>query len=144
MNWPHRKPEKPGLGGWWQIDWQVVSHDVWVPSGSLDGKLIHLEPLGCVGGPIKLLNSRWLEVQGPTNSLQVLGERLDYSCIMPSFGRTLLVRLVINKSIVIIIPFFTLLLFKMLALLALVLAFGHIPLVEWVSYPGSKKQNRSL
>jgi hypothetical protein len=48
---------------------------------------------------------------------------------MPSFGRMLSVRLVINKSIVIIIPFFTLLLFKTLALLALVLAFGHIPLV---------------
>jgi hypothetical protein len=117
MNWPHGKLKEPGTDGWWQIDWQVVSHDVWVPIGGLDGELIHHEPLGWVGGPIILLNSWWLKVQGPTDSLQVLGECLDSSCIMPSFRRALSVRLVIIGTIVIIAPHFALLLLKTLTLL---------------------------
>jgi hypothetical protein len=40
---------------------------------------------------------------------------------MPSFGRTMSVRLVIIGSIVIIVPFFALLLFKMLMLMTLIL-----------------------
>jgi hypothetical protein len=52
------------------------------------------------------------------DSLQVLGECLDSSCITPSFGRTLSVRLVIIGTIVVIVPFFALLLLKMFALLA--------------------------
>jgi hypothetical protein len=46
-----------------------------------------------------------------------MGKSLDSSCIMPSFGRTLLVRLVIIGTIVVIVPFFTPLLFKALVLL---------------------------
>jgi hypothetical protein len=50
--------------------------------------------------------------------LQVVGKNLDSFCIMPPFGRTLSVRLVIIGIIVVIVPFFTLLLFKALAHLA--------------------------
>jgi hypothetical protein len=46
-----------------------------------------------------------------------MGKSLDSSCIMPSFGRTLSVRLVIIGTIVVIVPFFTPLLFKALVLL---------------------------
>jgi hypothetical protein len=46
-----------------------------------------------------------------------MGKSLDSSCIMPSFRRTLLVRLVIIGTIVVIVPFFTPLLFKALVLL---------------------------
>jgi hypothetical protein len=42
-----------------------------------DGELVHLEPLGWVGGPIVLLNPQRLEVQGSTDPLQVMRERLD-------------------------------------------------------------------
>jgi hypothetical protein len=41
----------------------------------------------------------------------------DSSCIAPSFRRALLVRLVIIDTIIVIIPLFTSLLFKALALL---------------------------
>jgi hypothetical protein len=51
--------------------------------------------------------------------LQVVGKSLDSSCIVNSFGR-LLVRLVIIGIVVVIVPFFTLLLFKALTLLMLV------------------------
>jgi hypothetical protein len=49
--------------------------------------------------------------------LQVVGKGLDSSCIAPTFRRTLLVRLFIIVTIVIIVPLFTLLLFKALVLL---------------------------
>jgi hypothetical protein len=50
-----------------------------------------------------------------------MGKSLHSSCIVPPpFGRTLLVRLVVIGTIVVIIPFFTLLLFKVLELLTLV------------------------
>jgi hypothetical protein len=45
-----------------------------------------------------------------------MGKSLDSSCIMPPFGRMLLVRLVIIGTIVVIVPFFMLLLFKALTL----------------------------
>jgi hypothetical protein len=54
------------------------------------------------------------------DSLQVLGERLDSSCITPSFGRMLSVRLVAIGTIVVIVPFFALLLLKTLMLLMLI------------------------
>jgi hypothetical protein len=54
------------------------------------------------------------------DSLQVLGERLDSSCITPSFGRMLSVRLVTIGTIVVIVPFFALLLLKTLMLLMLI------------------------
>jgi hypothetical protein len=78
--------------------------------------LIHLEPLSWVGGPIILLDSQRLEVQGPTHPLQVVGKGLD-SCIVPSLGRTLSMRLVIIGITVVIVPPFTSLQFKSLALL---------------------------
>jgi hypothetical protein len=81
--------------------------------------LIHLEPLGWVGGPIILLDSRWLEVQGPTHPLQVVGKGLDSSCIVPSLRIMLSVRLVIIGTIVVIVPLLTSLLFKALTLLTL-------------------------
>jgi hypothetical protein len=43
---------------------------------------------------------------------------LDSTCIAPAFGRTLLVRLVIIGTIVVVVPFLMLLLFKVLVLLA--------------------------
>jgi hypothetical protein len=43
---------------------------------------------------------------------------LDSACIAPPFGRTLLVRLVIIGTIVVVVPFLMLLLFKVLVLLA--------------------------
>jgi hypothetical protein len=82
--------------------------------------LIHLEPLGWVGGPIILLDSRRLEVQGPTHPLQVVGKGLDSSCIVPSLRIMLSVRLVIIGTIVVILPLLTSLLFKALTLLTLV------------------------
>jgi hypothetical protein len=49
--------------------------------------------------------------------LQVLGKSLDSSCIVAPFRRMLSVRLVIIGTIVVIVPFFMLLLFKALTLL---------------------------
>jgi hypothetical protein len=46
-----------------------------------------------------------------------MGKGLDCSCIAPSFGRMLLVRLVVIGTIVVIVPRFTLLLFMPLTLL---------------------------
>jgi hypothetical protein len=43
---------------------------------------------------------------------------LDSACIAPPFRRTLLVRLVIIGTIVVVVPFLMLLLFKVLVLLA--------------------------
>jgi hypothetical protein len=64
-----------------------------------------------------LLNPRWIEIQELTHPLQVIGKSLDSSCIVPPFGRTLSVRLVIIGTVVVIVPFFTLLLFRALTLL---------------------------
>jgi hypothetical protein len=75
------------------------------------------ESLGWVGGPIIVLNPRRFEVQGPTHPLQVMEKSLDSSCFALPFGRTLSVRLVIIETVVVIVPFFTLLMFKVLALL---------------------------
>jgi hypothetical protein len=88
------------------------------PHSGLDGELIHLEPLGWVCGPIIFLDTRQFEVQRPTHPLQVVEKSSDSSCIAPSFGRMLLVRLIIIGTVVVIVPFFTLLLFKALVLLA--------------------------
>jgi hypothetical protein len=49
-----------------------------------------------------------------------MGKCLDSSCITPSFRRMLSVRLVVIGTIVVIVPFFTLLFFKKLTLLMLV------------------------
>jgi hypothetical protein len=49
-----------------------------------------------------------------------MGKSFNSSCIAPSFRKTLSVRLVIIETIVVIVPFFTLLLFKVLTLLELV------------------------
>jgi hypothetical protein len=49
-----------------------------------------------------------------------MGKGLDSSCIAPSLERTLLVRLVIIGTIVVIVPFFTSLHFKAVALVMLV------------------------
>jgi hypothetical protein len=46
-----------------------------------------------------------------------MGKSLDSSCIGPPFGGMLSVRLVLIGTIVVIVPFFTLLLFKALVLL---------------------------
>jgi hypothetical protein len=46
-----------------------------------------------------------------------VGKSLDSSCIAPSFERTLSVRLVVIGTVVVIVHFFTLLLFKALMLL---------------------------
>jgi hypothetical protein len=48
-----------------------------------------------------------------------MGKVLDSSCIAPSFRRTMSVRLVTIGTIVVIVPLFTSLLFKALALLTL-------------------------
>jgi hypothetical protein len=45
-------------------------------------------------------------------------KNLDSSCIVPPFGRTLAVRLVLIGTVVVIVPFFMLLLFKALTFLA--------------------------
>jgi hypothetical protein len=47
-----------------------------------------------------------------------VGITFDSSCIAPSFGRKLSVRLIIIGTIVVIVPIFTLLLFKAFMLLA--------------------------
>jgi hypothetical protein len=47
-----------------------------------------------------------------------MGNSFDSPCIAPSFGRTLSVRFIIIGTIVVIVPFFTLLLLKVLTLLA--------------------------
>jgi hypothetical protein len=46
-----------------------------------------------------------------------MGKSFDSSYIVPSFGRMLSMRLVIIGTVVVIVPFFTLLLFKVLVLL---------------------------
>jgi hypothetical protein len=51
--------------------------------------------------------------------LQVMGKRLGSSYIAPPFRRMLSVRLVIIGTVVVIVPFFMLLLFKALTLLTL-------------------------
>jgi hypothetical protein len=76
----------------------------------------NLEPLGWVGGPIILLDSRHLEIQGPAHPFQVVGESFDSSWVMPSFRGALLVRLVIVGTIVIIVPLIALFLFNALSL----------------------------
>jgi hypothetical protein len=48
-----------------------------------------------------------------------MGKRLGSSCIAPPFRRMLSVRLVIIGTVVVIVPFFMLLLFKALTLLTL-------------------------
>jgi hypothetical protein len=110
-------------GCFWDIG-QVPSRNFdWLPftpplvAFSNPSKLIHLEPLGWIGGPIILLNHYRLEGQGPTHPLQVGGKSLVYSCIEPPFGSTLLVRLVIIGTIVVVVCFFMLLLFKAIILL---------------------------
>jgi hypothetical protein len=45
-----------------------------------------------------------------------MGKSLDSTCIAPPFGRMLSVRLIIIGTIVVIVPFFTLLLFEELTL----------------------------
>jgi hypothetical protein len=50
------------------------------------------------------------------HTLQVVGKSLDSSCIVPSFGRMLSVGLVILGTILVIVHFFMLLLFEVLAL----------------------------
>jgi hypothetical protein len=77
---------------------------MFVPSGGLDGELIHLEPLGRVGGPVVLLDPQRLEVQGPTYPLQVMRERLDPPFIASLSWRTVLVRLVIIRAMITIVP----------------------------------------
>jgi hypothetical protein len=67
-------------------------------------RVVHLEPLGWIGGPIVLLNPRRLKIQRPTHPLQVMGEGFDSTCIAPSFRGALLVRLVIERTIVISFP----------------------------------------
>jgi hypothetical protein len=86
------------------------------PSGGLDGELIHLKPLGWVGGPIVLLDSQWLEVYRPMHPFQVTGESFDSSYIMPSFRGALPVRLVVVGTITIIVPLIMLILFHALSL----------------------------
>jgi hypothetical protein len=49
-----------------------------------------------------------------------MGKGLDSSCITPPFERTLSVRLDVIGTIVVIVPFFTLLLFEALMILTLV------------------------
>jgi hypothetical protein len=46
-----------------------------------------------------------------------MGKGLDSSCIAPPFERTLSVRLVVIGTILVIVPFYTLLLFEALMLL---------------------------
>jgi hypothetical protein len=67
--------------------------------------LIHLKPLNWVGGSIIFLNLRWLEIQGPTHPLQVMGKGFDSSWITSPLRGALSVRLVIEGAIIIIVPF---------------------------------------
>jgi hypothetical protein len=83
--------------------------------------LIYLEPLDWVGGPIILLESRRLEIQGPGHPFQVTGKSFDSSWVIPSFREALLVRLVIVGTVVIIVPIITLFLFNALLLSAPIL-----------------------
>jgi hypothetical protein len=46
-----------------------------------------------------------------------VGKSLDSSCIAPPFGKTLSVRLVVIGTVVVIVPFFTMLLFNALVFL---------------------------
>jgi hypothetical protein len=80
--------------------------------------LIHLKPLSWDGGPITLLDSSWLEIQGPTHLLQVVGKGLDSLWVVPDIQGALSVRLVIGRTIIIIVPLIMSLLLIALRLLA--------------------------
>jgi hypothetical protein len=65
-------------------------------------------------------------------------KRFDSSCIVPPFGRMLSMRLIIKGIVVVIVPFFMLLLFKALGLLTLVFnptacisTMDDIALLQW-------------
>jgi hypothetical protein len=67
--------------------------------------LVQLKPLSWVGGPIILLDSGQLEIQGPTHPLQVVEESFDPALIASSFQGTVSVRLIIEETIIVIVPF---------------------------------------
>jgi hypothetical protein len=90
------------------------------PSIDFDGELIHLEPLDRVGGPIVLLDCRWLPVQGAMYPFQVKGKGFD-SFIAPSFRGALSVRLVVEGATEIIVPLITSFLFGAVSFLPPVL-----------------------
>jgi hypothetical protein len=58
------KPHVPCPSWWWLTDGQVVCHDVWVPSSSLDGEPIHLKPLSWLVDPSYFLISDGLKFKG--------------------------------------------------------------------------------
>jgi hypothetical protein len=67
--------------------------------------LIHLEPLGRVGGYIILVDSYRFEVYWPVYPPQIVAERLDSYFIAPSIQRVTSGRMVAVGAIVITIPF---------------------------------------
>jgi hypothetical protein len=77
-----------------------------VSTSGLAGEIIDLEPLGW-GVPIILLNSRRLEIQGPVHHFHFMGKDFDSSWVAPTFRRVLSVRLIIERTIIIIVPLFT-------------------------------------
>jgi hypothetical protein len=91
---------------------------MWVPSDSFNGELIHLEPFGQIGGPIVFVDPRWLEDNWPSKPLQVLGICLDAFWDVSRFWWLLPVRLVVVRTIVIIVSFITIFLLFMLLISA--------------------------
>jgi hypothetical protein len=83
--------------------------------------MIHLEPLGRVGGLIVLVNSYGLEIYRPAHPPQVMAEILDSSFILPSIQRMTLGRLIVVRTVEIMVLFFTVFALEPASLLVMIL-----------------------